>query len=92
MFQLWGLTKYAILGFSVWVNLLDYSSVVIPITLVDKNIDVINKDFKPLSDLDEEVQRDCMFSFPSLILSDYEINMIQMTQTCMMVLTLVCRL
>jgi len=43
------------------VNLLDYSAAVIPVTLVDKNIDVINENFKPLSAADEEIQSSCQF-------------------------------
>ena len=51
------------IGFGAWVNLLDYPAAVLPITLVDKNVDVVDQNFKPLSSLDEEIQLNCKFYF-----------------------------
>lgn len=52
-------TRYKYYGYSTWVNALDYTSVVFPVTNVDKSIDVKSSDFKPISDQDQEVQDDC---------------------------------
>lgn len=49
-------------GFSVWVNLLDYPAAVLPVTLADKNVDVADKEYKPLSDQDEKVHDACKFA------------------------------
>lgn len=51
--------KYTYYGYSVWVNLLDYTSVVIPVTTVDKSVDQVDKDFKPIDDADKETQSHC---------------------------------
>jgi amidase len=48
-------------GYSVWVNLLDYSAAVLPVTTVDKNIDVVDEGYKPLSEADEKVWQGCEF-------------------------------
>jgi amidase len=48
-------------NYTTWVNLLDYSSVVVPITKVDKSIDVSYTDFKPLSQTDAEIAADCKY-------------------------------
>jgi len=49
-------------GNSVWVNLLDYSAAVLPVTLADKNIDVIETGYTPLNGQDEKVHQACEFS------------------------------
>ncbi|KAK4508799.1 hypothetical protein PRZ48_002538 [Zasmidium cellare] len=46
-------TKYTYYGYSVWVNTLDYTSAVVPVTEVDKNVDGKLADFKPVSEVDE---------------------------------------
>ena len=46
-------------GYSTVINVLDYTSCVIPITHVDKSIDTVDKAFKPVSELDAKVQNDC---------------------------------
>jgi hypothetical protein len=46
-------------GMTTWVNLLDYSTTVLPVTLVDKNIDVVDPGYKPLSAIDEKIQKAC---------------------------------
>ena len=48
-------------GLSTWVNLLDYSAAVLPVTLADKNIDVVDEDYKPISAQDEKVHQACKF-------------------------------
>lgn len=55
------------LGHSVWVNLLDYSTGILPVTLCDKNIDVVDKDYKPKNEDDEKIYKNCklpFFKFP----------------------------
>jgi amidase len=46
-------------GMSTWINLLDYSASVLPVTLVDKNIDVVDPGYKPLNAIDEKIQKAC---------------------------------
>lgn len=55
--------KRTLPGMTTWVNLLDYSTTVLPVTLVDKKIDVVNPEYKPLSAIDEKIQKACGF-FP----------------------------
>ena len=43
-------------GYASAINLLDFSSVVVPVTFADKNVDKKNAEFKPLSDMDKTVQ------------------------------------
>lgn len=47
--------KYGYYGYSVWVNGLDYPSVVVPVTNADKTTDVYNKGFTPLNEQDKKV-------------------------------------
>ena len=56
-------TRYTYYSYSTWVNLLDYSSCVVPVTTVDKSVDGVIEDFKPLSDEDKEIMADCEFFF-----------------------------
>jgi hypothetical protein len=46
-------------GLSTWVNMVDYTSAVLPVTLADKNIDVVDEGYKPLNDKDEKVFLAC---------------------------------
>lgn len=43
-------------GYASVINLLDFTSVVVPITFADKNVDLKKADYQPLSDLDATVQ------------------------------------
>ena len=43
---------YDYYGYSMIINLLDYTSVVVPVTTVDKEVDVLPEHHKPLSELD----------------------------------------
>lgn len=58
--------KYSYYAYSMVTNVLDYSASVIPVCQVDKNIDVVDPNFKPISEEDEKVWKDCKFSFTSL--------------------------
>jgi hypothetical protein len=50
-------------GYSVWVNLLDYSTAVLPVTTVDKSVDVVDDGYKPISETDKKVWESCEFQF-----------------------------
>lgn len=54
-----GKLNYA--GYTPFANILDYSVGVIPVTTVDKGVDIYPNDFTPLSDLDDTVKLDCEF-------------------------------
>ena len=45
--------------YTFFVNALDYTSVVFPVTHADQAIDVVDTAFKPLSDDDKEIQDKC---------------------------------
>ena len=51
---------YKYYGYSTFVNLLDYTSCVIPVTTVDQSTDVMDKNFEPLSDEDKGIAALCM--------------------------------
>jgi len=51
-------------GYSMFVNILDYTAVVVPVTTADKSVDVWPKDAKPLDDTDKATFDCC--KFPSL--------------------------
>lgn len=53
--------RYKYYGYSSIFNTLDYTSCVIPMTNVDKSVDVVDKDFKALNSLDKEIAGDCKF-------------------------------
>ncbi|KAH7346303.1 amidase [Rhexocercosporidium sp. MPI-PUGE-AT-0058] len=46
---------YKYYGYSIWVNLLDYSASVLPVTLADKNVDVVDEGYKALNEMDGKV-------------------------------------
>ena len=48
-------------GYSAWVNLLDYSASVLPVTTVDKSVDVVDEEYNPISEADEKVWKSCEF-------------------------------
>lgn len=47
---------YTYYGYSTWVNVLDYTSVTVPITHVDKNVDKKLENFKPIDGVDQKTQ------------------------------------
>lgn len=46
-------------GYASAINLLDFTSVVVPATFADKSIDKKDENFKPLNDMDKIVQAEC---------------------------------
>jgi hypothetical protein len=51
--------KYTYLTYSSYVNVLDYTSVVVPVTQVDKNVDKKDENFKAVDEVDQETQDLC---------------------------------
>ncbi|KAF7511208.1 hypothetical protein GJ744_005105 [Endocarpon pusillum] len=47
---------YTYYGYTMFVNGLDYTSVVIPVTMVDKSLDVVDHSYQPLNDIDKTIQ------------------------------------
>ncbi|TIA60729.1 glutamyl-tRNA amidotransferas-like protein subunit A [Aureobasidium pullulans] len=45
-------------GYASAINLLDFTSVVVPVTFADKNLDKKNERFKPMNDMDKQVQEE----------------------------------
>lgn len=54
--------RYRHYTYSTFVNVIDYPSVVIPVTNADKNIDVPDTAYQPLNETDKLVQDDCKLS------------------------------
>lgn len=52
-------STYKYYGYSSIINVLDYTSCVIPVTKADKSIDVVDKNFTPMSDMDRDVASSC---------------------------------
>ncbi|KAF1828551.1 amidase [Decorospora gaudefroyi] len=50
--------KYTYYGYTTWVNALDYTSVVVPVTNVDKRVDVRDVGYQALNELDKRIQDD----------------------------------
>lgn len=48
-------------GYASAINLLDFTSVVVPVTFADKAVDKKKEGYQPLNDLDKLVQDECMF-------------------------------
>ncbi|MCJ1309737.1 Acetamidase [Agyrium rufum] len=49
--------SYSYYGYSTFVNLLDYTSCVVPVTTVDKSIDKRDESFKPINTQDEDTYK-----------------------------------
>lgn len=50
--------KYSYYGYSVWVNGLDYTSVVVPVTLANKSMDQYTTGYMPINDQDKKAFED----------------------------------
>lgn len=62
-------------GYASAINLLDFTSVVVPVTFADKSIDKKQEGYKPLNDLDKIVQEECGLSLSFFICSTYFFQM-----------------
>jgi amidase len=60
-------------GYASAINLLDWTSVVVPVTFADKALDMKKEGYEPLNELDATVQEECKcfisLTFPTLPLS-----------------------
>ncbi len=54
-------------GYASAINLLDFTSVVVPVTFADKHIDKKIKEFVPLNEIDSTVQAECKFFYKTLV-------------------------
>ena len=52
-------TRYKYLGYSTIINTLDYTACVLPVTNIDKEVDVVDENFNPFSELDKDIAADC---------------------------------
>jgi amidase len=50
--------KYKYYGYSTWVNTLDYTSVVVPVTNADKSVDKKDEGYKAIDEQDKKIQDD----------------------------------
>lgn len=50
---------FAYYGYSLWVNALDYTSVVVPVTEVDKKIDTVDAGYEPTDERDKSCYESC---------------------------------
>jgi amidase len=65
-------------GYAATINLLDFTSVVVPVTFADKNIDKVNDSFKALTEIDTIVQKECKYqSSTSISIYAYVFQMIR---------------
>jgi amidase len=51
-------------GYASAINLLDFTSVVVPVTFADKSVDKKVEGYKPLNEIDGKVQAECEYSKP----------------------------
>lgn len=49
-------------GYASAINLLDFTSVVVPVLFADKEIDKKLEDYTPLNEIDKKVQAECEYS------------------------------
>lgn len=49
-------------GYSNLINLLDFTSVTVPVTFTDKNIDKKQENYKPLNETDKRMYDECRFN------------------------------
>jgi amidase len=52
------------IGLSTLVNILDYSAAVLPVTVVDKNIDIVVPGYQALNPLDKKIYLNCEYIRP----------------------------
>ena len=53
--------QYKYYGYSVIINLLDYTSCAFPVSVADKSIDAIDHEFQPINNRDKEIMATCMY-------------------------------
>ena len=50
-------------GYSIIINVLDYTACTVPVTYSNQKTDTASGDFKPVSQLDQDNMATCRFSF-----------------------------
>jgi amidase len=58
--------KYDYYGYTTWVNLLDYTSVVLPVTNVKKDLDPVDTGYEPRNEVDKSCYESCELFLISL--------------------------
>jgi amidase len=53
---------FTYVGYTTWVNLLDYTSVVIPVTTASKELDPVDRGYVPINDFDKDAFEACKCS------------------------------
>jgi hypothetical protein len=61
------LIQVSYLAYTESINLLDYSAAVIPVTRADQDIDIPDKSYKPLSEIDRKNWEACKFCFSAYL-------------------------
>lgn len=59
--------KYSYYTYSTITNLLDYAAVAMPVTQVDKDIDVVDEQYIPRNAEDEKVYKNCEHRFSHIV-------------------------
>ncbi|KAL9031336.1 MAG: hypothetical protein Q9196_000626 [Gyalolechia fulgens] len=57
--------KYIYYAYAMIVNALDYTACTLPVTTADKNIDVVDPSFEPMSEMDAAIMAGCQTSLPA---------------------------
>ena len=84
-------TKHVYVGYTMWVNVLDYTAAVVPVTNCDKSIDKRDESYQPLDERDRTVQESCKSDI-ALSLDLTADEDVQMTQESMMERMCLCSL
>lgn len=63
--------KFFYYGYTNLINLLDFTSVTVPVTFADKNIDMKQEDYKPLNETDKQMYDECKFNNVDMFRSLY---------------------
>jgi amidase len=58
-----------VIGYTTWVNLLDYTAAVLPVTTCDKNVDLFDEGYVAKSEQDDMIHKTCMSNSFSLSLT-----------------------
>jgi amidase len=54
--------KFAYYGYSTFANFLDYTTVVVPVTNVDREVDRVDEGYVPIDEVDKMVHESCEYS------------------------------
>ena len=68
------INEYRYYGYSMIVNTLDYTACTIPVTNVSQDVDLVDKDYRPLNEIDKRVVDDCMVAEPVFTMSCAYVN------------------